>query len=361
MEKIKEAIQQTQKYFMEDSIQWIVGYSGGKDSSLVIKILLTALKDIPDKFKKDLLILYCDTGVEIPTLKKYITDSLRSIEAEGENLGIKIRCEAVRPPVSNRYFVKVIGRGYPPPSNKFRWCTDKLRIDPIQTVIKKRVGDSDSIVVLGTRYDESAERDRILSKHATDKENVFLQAGHRQTKIFCPIANFSTEDVWSGLVSLSEIRSIDISKLASIYKSISGECPVIKLPDTNPCSKGRFGCWTCTVVRKDKATENLILNGHTNLQPLYDFRKWLLEIRDLTTYRCTIRRNGARGLGPFRIKARREILKELLKAQGNSGFKLITNEELTAIHELWKSDEASLKYIEDWPATQGGDNEIGLG
>ncbi|ANF26260.1 phosphoadenosine phosphosulfate reductase family protein [Stutzerimonas stutzeri] len=347
MEKIKEAIRQTQAYFTEDRTQWIVGYSGGKDSSLVIKILLAALKDIPDNLKKELLIFYCDTGVEIPTLKNYITDSLAAIEAEGRDLGIAIRCKAVTPDIANRYFVKVIGRGYPPPTNKFRWCTDKLRIDPIQSAIKEIIGDCESIVVLGTRYEESAERDRILDRHSTEKQNIFLQSGHRQTKIFCPIAKFTTDDVWAGLVELESIKSINLSTLSSIYRSISGECPIIKLPDTNPCSKGRFGCWTCTVIRKDKATKNLILNGQTDLQPLYDFREWLLRIRDLSEFRCLVRRNGAKGLGAFRVEARRIILKELLTAEKRSGFSLISKEEISAIEALWHIDENNLNYCED--------------
>jgi len=348
MKKIARAIEVTRDYFIENNTPWIVGYSGGKDSSLVMKILLTALSNLPAKKRKPLWVFYCDTGVEIPVLSSYIKKSLSDIQKEGKELGIDIVSKAIKPSISNHYFVKVIGRGYPPPTNKFRWCTDKLRIDPIQAAIKNTAGSSSSIVVLGTRYDESEERNRILERHATDKKHVFRQSGHNHTSIFCPISEFSTDEVWLGLVELNNIKSININRLSNIYKLISGECPIVRLPDTNPCSKGRFGCWTCTVVRQDRATKNLIDNGFTDLQPLYDFRQWLLDIRDNTNYRCTIRRNGVKGLGPFRLHARKDILQRLLETERRSGYKLIRRDEISEISRLWQLDEDSDRYKEDY-------------
>lgn len=346
MDKIVRAIEATRDYFAENDTPWIVGYSGGKDSSLVMKILLTALANLPVKSRKPLRVFYCDTGVEIPVLRSYIKGSLSAIQREGKALGIDILTEAIRPSVKNQYFVKVIGRGYPPPTNKFRWCTDKLRIDPIQAAIKN-IGSSSSVVVLGTRYDESEERNRILQRHATNRKHVFRQAGHNNTSLFCPITEFTTEDVWLGLVELDNISSIDINKLSTIYRLISGECPIVRLPDSTPCSKGRFGCWTCTVVRQDKATRNLIESGFAKLQPLYDFRQWLLSIRDDVNYRCTIRRNGVKGLGPFRLQARKEILQRLLDTERQSGYKLIGRGEIHEITRLWLLDECSDRYKED--------------
>ena len=348
MDKVAAAIEATREYFVENDTPWIVGYSGGKDSSLVMKILLTALSNLPAYSRKPLRVFYCDTGVEIPVLRSYIKESLSDIQKEGKALGINIVAEAIKPTLNNHYFVKVIGRGYPPPTNKFRWCTDKLRIDPIQAAIRATVGSYSSIVVLGTRYDESEERNRILEKHATDKEHIFKQSGYNNTSLFCPISNFTTDEVWLGLVELNNIQSINITRLSNIYKLISGECPIVRLPDTNPCSKGRFGCWTCTVVRQDKATRNLIDSGFTNLQPLYEFRQWLLDIRDNTNFRCTVRRNGVKGLGPFRLDARKKILNKLLDTERQSGYKLIGRDELSEISRLWHLDEASEKYREDY-------------
>ncbi|MFS8083721.1 MAG: phosphoadenosine phosphosulfate reductase family protein [Ginsengibacter sp.] len=348
MDKLKSAIHITKDYYLKDQNPWIVGFSGGKDSSLVIKILLTAIQEISPQNRKPIKIIYCDTGVEIPILRQYIKGTLSAVQSEGKELGIEIESLAITPKTEDLFFVKVIGRGYPPPTNKFRWCTDKLRIDPIQIAIKNLIGAASALVILGTRYEESNARNRILDKYSTPDTHIFNQSGHSKTRLFCPIVNFNTDEVWEGLIALSSIKSIDINKLSGIYKKISGECPIIRLPDLNPCSKGRFGCWTCTVVRQDKATRNLIGNGYISLQPLYDFRAWLLQIRDDTKYRCTVRRNGTQGLGPFRLSARKIILDKLLLAQKESGHDLISEAELLKINGLWNEDSYSKKYRENY-------------
>ena len=348
MEKISHAKGIIKQYYLEDDRPWAIGFSGGKDSSLVVKLVLGAIKQIPEQSRKPIRILYCDTGVEIPIFRGYISTTLKNIEHECQSLGMDVCSKAVKPKLDNNYFVKVIGRGYPPPTNKFRLCTDKLRIDPIQVALREMSGGGDSLIALGTRYDESKERDKILSKYSTDKPLIFNQAGHSKTKLFCPIANFSVEDVWNGLVELNFPEAVDIHQISDMYKKVSGECPIIRLPDKNPCSKGRFGCWTCTVVRKDKATQNLIKNGYVSLQPLLDFRNWILKIRDNLEYRCNVRRNGIKGLGPFRLSAREKILKKLLDAQKESGFKLINGIEIARIQELWELDVKSHNYVEEW-------------
>ncbi|MFB2777325.1 phosphoadenosine phosphosulfate reductase domain-containing protein [Shewanella xiamenensis] len=347
MDKLQNSIQAIIEHSQRDDSPWIIGFSGGKDSSLVVQILISALCQLPVNKRKKLHIFYCDTGVEIPVLKDYIKNTLQKIEKEGKSLGIDVSVQAVQPPIKDRYFVKVIGRGYPPPTNIFRWCTDRLRIDPIQTAIKQYVGNDKATVVLGTRFSESDERDKILRTNALDSKYLFKQQGYKQTTLFCPIVDFTTEDVWEGLHSIKGVSAIDLHLISKIYKEISGECPIIRLPETNPCSKGRFGCWTCTVVRKDKASKNLISNGYASLEPLYEFREWLLSIRDDIKFRCTVRRNGIDGLGPFRLAARAKILEQLNIAQEKSGHNLINEDEESEIFRLWQLDKNNDNYAED--------------
>ncbi|WP_052761312.1 phosphoadenosine phosphosulfate reductase family protein [Sedimenticola thiotaurini] len=347
MKKLHNSIEATIEQLNNDDSPWIVGFSGGKDSSLVIQILISAFCQLPVSKRKKLYVFYCDTGVEIPVLKDYIKNTLERIRKEGRALGVDISVKAIKPAVKDRYFVKVIGRGYPPPTNIFRWCTDRLRIDPIQVAIKQYVGDGEATVILGTRFSESGERDKILKANALDKPYLFKQQGHQKTTLFCPIVDFTAEDVWEGLLCIKGVSAIDLHLISKIYKEISGECPIIRLPETNPCSKGRFGCWTCTVVRKDKASKNLILNGYKSLEPLYEFREWLLSIRDEIEFRCTVRRNGQGGLGPFRLSARVKILEMLIAAQEASGHNLISDAELSEIYRLWQLDKDNSNYAED--------------
>lgn len=346
--KLSDAIVLTKKYYTRDAYPWVVGFSGGKDSSLVVKILLHAISLLPDSSRKPITIIYCDTGVEIPVLRGYISETLANIKREGLQLGIEIDVEVASPRLTDHFFVKVIGRGYPPPSNKFRWCTDRLRIEPIQRALKSIGGQQHfSYVALGTRYEESIERNRVLLRNSTEEKNIFTQTNYPATMIYSPIADFSINEVWEGILGITTVSSIDIKELSNIYRLISGECPIVRLPDMTPCSSGRFGCWTCTVVRNDKASLNLIENGYTALRPLYEFRSWLLSIRNNQTYRCTIRRNGAAGLGPFRLSARKEIMEKLVNAQRVSGYCLISSEEVGEIEKLWEIDALSDRYRED--------------
>ncbi|MDC7824310.1 phosphoadenosine phosphosulfate reductase family protein [Pseudomonas sp. BLCC-B13] len=345
--KYQSTLALIQDYYLENDIPWVVGFSGGKDSSLVVKLIISALKDLPGRYQKPIHVFYCDTGVEIPVLAEYIRNVLNDIYLEGRSLGLDLRVDVIKPRIEDRYFVKVVGKGYPPPNNKFRWCTDRLRIDPVQRALKTVVSNGESIVVLGTRYNESQERDKILTRNSKDRPNFFVQSGHKNTTLFCPISEYDTDEVWMGLGQESGVGCINISEISNLYKSISGECPIIRLPDSNPCSKGRFGCWTCTVVRKDKATVNLIERGYDNLKPLLEFRNWILEIRDNPAYRCAVRRNGVPGRGPFRLTARREILGKLLEAQSVSGYNLLSDEEIKEIKNLWLIDESNEGYKED--------------
>jgi DNA sulfur modification protein DndC len=134
-------------------------------------------------------------------------------------------------------------------------------------------------------------------------------------------------------------------ELEELYRGASGECPVIKAPDAPPCASGRFGCWTCTVVRKDKSSQLLIAAGHHGLIPYFEFRKWLAEIRNDSQRRWKWRRNGTRGAGAFNMKARKEILRQVRSLERLTGATIISDEEHREIRRLWKLDadiEASM-------------------
>jgi DNA sulfur modification protein DndC len=84
--------------------------------------------------------------------------------------------------------------------------------------------------------------------------------------------------------------------------------------------------------------EGLIASGYAGLRPLLEFRDWLSSIRDDAQLRWRVRRNGATGMGPFTLAARRTILDQLLATQRAVGFQLITPDELEAIKQEWKTD-----------------------
>jgi DNA sulfur modification protein DndC len=330
--------------YSKSGIPWVIGFSGGKDSSLVVKIVFEALSRLRRR-QTALHVVYCDTGVEIPIVAAFIRKTLTGIELQARQSNIPITCHLATPRLRDRFFVRVIGRGYPPPTNKFRWCTDVLRIDPIRRLMA-RVAGARNLVVLGVRQAESEERKRVLARHSTSRTFYYHQSQSENRQLFCPIVDFDADAVWEGLFRLPRPEAIDVHRLSDLYKQASGECPVVREVKGSPCGQGRFGCWTCTVVRKDRAVQGLVQEGHTNLRPLLEFRDWLMSVRDNPDFRCGARRNGAAGPGPFRLDARKAILKRLLTAQRRSGFRLISRCEIEMITSLWAQDRANPKYLD---------------
>lgn len=328
--------------YRKSEAPWILGFSGGKDSSALLRLVYNALMAVK-RPKIPVTVLYCDTGVEIPVVASFVRRTLRQISVEAKVSGLPLSTNTAKPRIEDSYFVKVIGRGYPPPTNKFRWCTNRLRIEPVQRAIA-RMSDRGALVLLGVRHGESPERDRTLSGLRTDRPYFLHQRGGKDTMVFAPILRYSTKQVWETLESYLLPRSLDAYRLGDLYRRASGECPIVRDPQGAPCGKGRFGCWTCTVVRKDRGLTGLTEDGYPELQPLLDFRNWLQEMRDETEYRCRRRRNGAPGPGPLTLDARQLILRKLHAAERKAGIKLIRTGEQDLIYRLWADDRRSLSY-----------------
>jgi DNA sulfur modification protein DndC len=330
--------------YLKDDIPWYLGYSGGKDSSALLKIVFNALLQI-EKFHKPVTVIYCDTGVENPIVTSYVYYVFEKLKNECERLQLPFVFKIAMPELNDRYFVKVIGRGYPPPTNIFRWCTDRLRIKPINSILNK---ECKAKILLGIRGGESEQRDRTISKHVTSSDYYLKQGTSTTNLIFSPIIKHDLEDVWNTLRILQLPESISFKTIREIYQDAESECPVYRITKGQSCGRNRFGCWTCTVVRKDKSISSLIDNGYSELEELHIFRNWLSEFRDDIKYRCSIRRNGQKGLGPITLEGRRIILERLLDVQKKSGLKLILESELKRINELWEIDKNNNKYKENY-------------
>lgn len=320
-------VQEIQKAYTQTDLPWYLGYSGGKDSSALLTLVFNAALSL--RINKPITILYCNTAVDIPIVKAFVVKTLEGIRLEAEKYGLPIQSQIIEPPINDRFFVKMIGRGYPPPTNKFRWCTKRLQINPVKNYFDN-CSHEQQVLLLGVRRGESSNRDRSLSRYRTEDRYYFRQVRIETARIFTPIIDYTVEDVWATLELNPLPESIDVKELMHLYKDIGG----------------RFGCWTCTVVRQDRAMQRMIEQGYNSLIPLLDFKNWLMQIRDDQAFRCPRRRNGQPGLGPFTLAAREKILEELLEAQDQTRFQLITEEEIGAIEDLWELDKKSSSYSE---------------
>jgi DNA sulfur modification protein DndC len=325
----------TEAIKIRSEAHWVIAFSGGKDSSAALKIFLAAYKRAAVQLAK-VTIIYCDTGVENPVLDTYAKHLLRRLDEEFQNLTLPFKTKLLKAPIQDRFFVRIIGRGYPPPTNSFRWCTTGLRIKPVSKFIESQDPEN-TVVVLGLRKAESKQRDRSLAL----SDDLYWQEqreGKGNYDLFLPIVEMDVPEVWDAIFGLSAPSSLDKVKLEQLYRGASGECPIIKSPDAAPCASGRFGCWTCTVVRTDKSARELIRSGHIELRPFLAFRDWLSEFRNDPSNRWGTRRNGGTGLGPFTILARKQILRRVDDLEDITKTVIIDSEERGVIAALWTMD-----------------------
>lgn len=331
-----QQIDDTRKALEENTkAHWIIGFSGGKDSTALLKVFASAAREAR-RLPARIDVIYCDTGVENPVLDVYVKSLFSRLTDEFTRMSVPFRTRILKAPVKDRFFVKLIGRGYPPPTNSFRWCTKNLRIRPVAAFIKSAAHES-AIVALGMRRAESQQRDRSLAHAGGDIWQMQIEGG-RQYRLFLPILNLDVPDVWDAIFTLPYPTSIDPGALATLYRGAAGECPIVKAPQSPPCASGRFGCWTCTVVRRDRSSELLVEAGHRDLIPYLEFRTWLANIRNDDWRRWPIRRNGTPSLGPFTLRTRLEIRNKLRELEDLIGTTLLPQEENEQIEKFWEMD-----------------------
>ena len=342
---------------------WIIGFSGGKDSTVLLTLVWIALtrikKELPYPFqlRRPVYVVCNDTMVENPIITSYVEDVLSKIEISARDQGLPIIVKKTLPKLEESFWINVLGKGYPVPNNTFRWCTDKLKIRPTSNFLLEQIDEKgEAIVLLGTRYDESATRERSMRKHEIKGNRLSKHNTTANTYVYAPIKELMLEEIWYIINTVQSPWGFDNSILFQIYADASAddyECPtVVTNKEHSSCGQSRFGCWTCTVVKKDKSMSALIENGQHWMKPLLDFRNQLQDERNLDENRMSKRKNGQVALredgspyGPYFPFYRADLLKRLLTIQKEvqeqkPHVNLITNQELIAIQVIWNREMA---------------------
>lgn len=326
--------------YLKDERPWLVGFSGGKDSTMLASLLFEVVALIPSgQRKKPVSVLCTDTRVEIPAIAEMVEGTLDRMRKFSEQSGLSVETSLLKPTFEESFWVNIIGRGYPPPRPTFRWCTQRMKIDPVSAFVKQRLGHwGEAILHLGARRSESQTRAQTMDGRET-RNGLRRHPDLPRVWVSNPIEFLSTEEVWAYLLQKPNPWGGDNRDLYKLYASASnGECPIQIDTSTPSCGNSRFGCWTCTVVPRDKAGEGLLAAGDERMEKLLEFRQALLDYRDPTNGKRDARRvNGDEGPGPLLISARRELLAKLLALQEEVGLKLISPEELLLIQQLWKA------------------------
>lgn len=359
IQEYKDIKEEMKRVYLHDQRPWMIGYSGGKDSTLLCQLVFEMLQDLPEEDrKKKVYIVTSDTLVENPIVKNYMHKMNKAINEASQQKKLNIEAHMLYPETKNTFWSLVIGLGYPTPEPPgFRWCTERLKINPSNVftynTIKK---DGEIVILLGVRKAESASRSRSISSREIEGKLLTRHDQIAKAYVYSPLSEIRNENVWEYLLQGDGMSpwNTDNKYLYSLYQgetlgeedSVVGQ---VNKDNMKVTGNSRFGCWICTMVKEDKSLKNFIDHGATELIPLTDFRNWLVELRSDVNARDYRRRNGTVylmsngefGRGPFTMEARKEILRRLLKLEMETGFELITIQELKMIDKMWE-DEGDL-------------------
>lgn len=344
------------EYLQKHRNPWVIAYSGGKDSTLLLHLaweLLLSLK--PSQRKRKIFIVSNDTLVESPLVINHLKQSLGKINKAAAKQLLPIESHLTKPNFDQSFWVNVIGKGYIPPTRNFRWCTDRLKIIPTNNLLKRLALEHKKVILLiGSRLSESQNRRRVMIKHGAKADAMNPHGSIEDCLMFSPLADLTNDDVWTLLLQRDPPWGGKHRQLITLYKNAGGgECPLVLSKDDAPScgsSSPRFGCWTCTVVEKDKSMLGSIASGKADetekLEALLDFRNWLVELRDDSANRMDVRRDGSMKIGedgtqtfgPFKMKVRKKILARLQELEEEFGDQLIARTELEFINDIWRRD-----------------------
>jgi len=363
---ISALIDEIQAMYRADGIPWVVGYSGGKDSSAVLQLIWMALADLPqDELSKPVYAISTDTLVENPIVATWVQNSLEKMGGAAKAAGIPLTPHRLTPEVGNSFWVNLIGRGYPAPRPRFRWCTERLKINPSNKFIGDVVrANGEAIIVLGTRKAESAARSYVMTRLEGKQVRAKLSPNTTlpNAYVYSPIADWSNDDVWTFLMQRRNPWGHNNKDLLTLYQGASadGECPLVIDSTTPSCGDSRFGCWVCTLVDQDRSMQAMIQNDTDKewMQPLLDLRN-ALDVPDDRPLRDFRRMSGHIQLfndrlvpGPYTQAARQKWLEDLLRAQLHvqihgpeemASLELITLPELEEIRRIWVVDKHEIE------------------
>jgi DNA sulfur modification protein DndC len=321
-----------------------MAYSGGKDSSAVVTFVAWAIREGLIPRPESVTVEYADTRQEYPVLYSTAMSLLAALERDGMNTLV------VTPPLDDRFYVYMLGYGVPPPSNAFRWCTNKLKISPMTKAMEARreeIGEK-FLLLNGVRLGESDARDQRIAVSCS-KDSGECGQGWFQVK--------PPDSAGDTLAPLLHWRVCHIYDWLYWNERRHGYPEVAGIADVYGEDEVRTGCIACNLASRDVALENLVKQpDHAHLSPLLELRAVFAELKRphnrLRKAEPEKRKDGqwsknGQRMGPLTMEARAWGLAQVLDIQARAGVDLINAEEEARIREMWSLDM--------WPQKWEGD------
>ncbi|MEH0194560.1 phosphoadenosine phosphosulfate reductase family protein [Caulobacter sp. CCNWLY153] len=346
---------------------WAVAWSGGKDSTALLTLLIHFLETGQLQRPTSLTVFYADTRMELPPLQA----AALLIIARLRELGVVV--EVVMAPMDKRFLVYMLGRGVPPPNNNtLRWCTRQIKVDPMAEAIGARVAQIEGNVLMltGVRQGESAVRDARIALSCSKDGGECGQGWYQQVlpsakgvrgriATLAPLLHWRVCGVWDWLkifAPMAEYGAWPTRILADAYGGDEAE-------EVN----ARTGCIGCPLASQDKALSAIVdMPGWEHMRPLLRIRPIYRELRQphrrlkktgFTADGAVATAKNKQRMGPLTLDARTWALGELLAIQeevntaaaalGRPGVDFLNSEEVARIREL-VADET-------WPNGWDGD------
>lgn len=311
---------------------WALAYSGGKDSTALVAAVMHLIDSGRIAAPESLTVLYADTRQELPPLQSAAMRILDTVRQQGH------AAKVVLPAMDDRFYVYMLGRGVPPPKNRFRWCTPQLKIEPMHAAlasIREQAAGEKLLMLTGVRLGESAARDQRIavscSKDSGECGQGWFQVATPESvaDTLAPLLHWRLCHVFDWLYFEDGRHGLDTSGIAAVY----GEDDV------------RTGCVGCNLASRDNALERLVRQAEwEHLRPLMELKPLFAELT-MAKHRKRksepeLRQDGtwarnAQRLGPLTMKARAYGLEQVLDIQARAGVDLVGEDEAARIRELW--------------------------
>jgi DNA sulfur modification protein DndC len=379
--------------YINSKTDFIITWSGGKDSSFVLALFWRMLESIPEYLRiHKVHVVTAETGVETPVFTSYVSRGIRTIQRRADKQGLPIHTSICKPQLKSRFFYRVLGRGntIPTPKSPFRWCTPELKLVPMEKLIEQILASAplswggeqryQLTLLTGSRNAESSNRKESISKRELGSDSLFgTHDTYSSILLYHPIKFLTADEVFFGLGMMANNQGIlpfgvSLSEMELLYGEDMLECGIkVSQSDAKKaCGEAgsRTGCWVCGYSgRNDKMLQRMISEGFSEYQYLLEWKRLALDLNHDIRFREVLQRRvykkiieqeelyeknllelyGEEGRyerfkrvdyptyspGGLTVEARRLLLEYLLYIQEQIGTCLIDEEEVQAIIEQW--------------------------